>query len=407
MADSMSEMSASLPASIPTTTLAAKGVGARFGVFLLIAFLFALLVSWSSDHRSYDERLIQISLKHLVAPEVYSLVGDSPELQALFLDYAGNQELTSKSRLAIEKYGKPAREVLSRYGDEGEFQDTLRLYGENIVPVIYYFVQNDLKSIRVQHLAQEKIIFLRQILDRLWNLLLRRDGSVAGVPSQAESYSPESRGRHAIHKVFLDGHQFLGQFEIDKQGHAHWIQTERVLEGVTSLFFSGVQNVERKVTLDEQLKMADLVWAGVDVVGIVSAAKVFKSLKGTAAVTRTIQELGLVERTKLLAFPLLNRSVIGRQVLVFGAKAGTAYLVIRHPGLLTSVFAELAKMLGISPLLGKILGWTLVGYVLLYPLVWIGRVLLFAAVPILKAAVHGLQWLQLHLFRSRLSQTHY
>ncbi|WP_309684660.1 hypothetical protein [Polaromonas sp.] len=177
-----------------------------------------------------------------------------------------------------------------------------------------------------------------------------------------------------------------------------------MLVGVTSLFFSGVQNVERKVTLDEQLKMADLVWAGVDVVGIVSAAKVFKLLKGTAVVTGSTQELSLVQRTKLLARPLLARSTLGRQAMRFGVKAGTAYLVIRHPGLLSSVFEELARMLGIPPLLGKILGWTLLAYVLLYPLVWIGRGLLVVAVPVLKVAVHGLQWLQLRLFRPRLSQ---
>jgi hypothetical protein len=201
--------------------------------------------------------------------------------------------------------------------------------------------------------------------------------------------------------------RFHGQFEIDKQGQAHWIQTQRVLEGVESLFFSGIVDLEKKVRWHEPLKMADVLWAGGDVLGVLTFAKAFKFLKGAATVTRTGQKLNVVQRTKMLASSVLSQSAWGQQVMGFGAKAGTAYLVIRHPSLLISVFAELSKMLGIPPWLGKIVGWTLLGSVLLYPLHWIGRVVLLVTVPVLKVAVHGLQWLQLRLFRPRLSQTQY
>ena len=390
----MSATFASLPA--------AKRGPARAGVFFGVALLFALAVSLSSGNRSYEERLIQVSLKQLVAPEVYRLAGDSTELQAVFLDYADDDELTFKATLAIQKYGLPARAILTAYGAETAFQDVLRRYGENAVPVIDYFVQNDLASVRIPDLLQEKLGTALDRVRKVWSGgVSGRQEAPAGVAPPVEVDGPDRRGRRAISRIMRDGHLFLGQFAIDRQGQAHWLQTTRVLEGAASLFFSGIQNVEKKVTLDEQLKMADLIWAGVDVVGVVSVAKAFKLLRGGAVATRSAQELSLVQRTRLLAPRLLTRSVAGRQFLRWGATAGVVYLVIRHPGLLNSVLAELAERLGIPPWLGKLLGWTVLGFVLLYPLVWLLFGLLRVAIPLLKVGVRGLQWLQRRLVQPR------
>lgn len=46
---------------------------------------------------------MQVSLKQLGTPEVYRLAGDSTELQAVFLDYADDDELTFKARLVLQK----------------------------------------------------------------------------------------------------------------------------------------------------------------------------------------------------------------------------------------------------------------------------------------------------------------
>ncbi len=393
----MAEMSG----PIPTSAKSAKGGRTHFGVFLLIAFLFALFVSWSSNDISYEERLIQISVRHLLTSEEYQIVERSPELQALFIDYANDHELISKARLAIEKYGDAARDVLTKYGETAEFQAVLRKYGETTVPVIAFFVANDLTSIRLQYLAQVKGAATVKAAKAAWARLMDRELAAGDVSTAV--YGPESRGWYATLQVLDSGHQFLGQFEIDGKGHAHWIQTERFLEGSQWLFTSGFHELERKVALGEDVQIADAAWAGIDLLGVVSAAKGFKFFKGAAAGARTAQKLNGLQKTKFLARPLLQRTLLGRKFMSWGVRAASAYLIIRYPALLNSVFDFTAGILGIPPWLGKILGWTLLGVVLLYPFVWSVRGLLVVAVPALKGVAQGLQWLQIRLFGPRPS----
>ena len=110
-------------------------------------------------------------------------------------------------------------------------------------------MQNDLSSIRLPAVAGIQIAAAVAAAKSKGDRLRGKDAG-AGASPAAEVYGPEIRGRNAVRQVLLEGHQFLGQFVIDQQGHAQWLTTERVLEGATSLFLSGVQNVERKITLE-------------------------------------------------------------------------------------------------------------------------------------------------------------
>lgn len=399
MVDSTSSIFASIvPLATSATTGDSRRARFRFGTFLFIALVFAVFVSFSSSELSYEDRLIDISLKHSVEPEVYDLVRNAPELQALFLDYADDYELTSKARLAIEKYGDPARDVLIRYGEQAVFQGVLRRYGENAVPVIAFFVQNDLKSLRLQNLAGKTIGATIEAGKSVGGKILHKDITTDIVA--AEIYGPESRGWIAISKINQKGYQFLGQFEIDRQGQAHWIQTERFLEFFQWLQFSGIREVEKKMRLDEKIDVSDVIWAAVDGLVVVSAVKVFKLLKGAKAI-RSAEKLTVLDKTKVFGRPLLKRTALGRKAMSMGVKIATVYLVIRYPVLLNSVLEKIAQFLGIPPWILKLMAWTLIGLVLLYPLFALLRLFAFGIKTLQKISGWGTKFLNKTLLRLR------
>ncbi len=382
---------------VTTAALASNRARTRFFVVFVIAFLFAVVQSWNSQNISYEEQLIEVSLKHLVAPDIYKLVREDTKLQTVFIDYADDHELTAKARLALEKYGVNGRDVLARYGDDAAFQVALRKYGESIVPVVAYFVQNDLKSIHLQHVARVKGAAAIEAVKSAWARLRdrTREPDTVAIP---EIYGPDSRGWRAISQINQNGYQFLGQFGVDGMGRAHWIQTERILESVQSLLGSGVLELERRVRLEEEVRQADIVWAAVDVVGVLSVARIFKALKVPGALSAT-QKSGMVQTTKFFARPLLKSTGLGRKLMLGGARISTAYLVFRYPVFLNGFFDAAAKLIGISPMVVKILGWTAIGLLVLYPFIWIAGLLVRVFVPLFKVLACAARWLNPPAFK--------
>lgn len=69
----------------------------------------------------------------------------------MLLDYAGDDDLNAtslrgelvlKAWIAFSKYPEQAPEVFRLYGSDPAFQKILRNYGEIVVPVIKYFLDN-------------------------------------------------------------------------------------------------------------------------------------------------------------------------------------------------------------------------------------------------------------------------
>lgn len=361
---------------------------------VLLSGVAALAIGLLSGHASYEDRLVSIAAKRGMPPEVYAQVRDAPALQALLLDASGDRDVSVKMALGLEKYGNPAREVLEAYGTDPALQDQLRRYGENIIPVIAYFRAHDLITMRAIYRSQRIAAALRSAVHwRLWG----RKSDVEPDPTPP-SYSADTRGLWAIERIQDDGHGFLGQFDIDAKGVAQWNQTERVLKGVETFLFGGVRNLDRKNALGASLKASDYAWAGVDVLGVASAAKALKFLKvarGSAVVAEGAEGAegaGIVEPTRLLGGRGFAHEKVGRYVVRLGVKIGTGYMLIRHPGPWNSIAIGIEKLLGLSAWLSITLFWWVVVSVLLVLLLPLLRGLGLLATPLLAIARRA-RWL--------------
>jgi hypothetical protein len=313
-------------------------------VIAVLAIAGGLACAHWSDPLSYEERLLRAGLADTLGSDARELYGESPELQALMLDYSLTPELIHKSRFAIAKYGDDARVVLSRYGESPELQQILRRYGEGVVPVVAYFVDNDPPSVRV--LAK-----------------LTRAGR--------GDWGADERGWYAVESIASGGHDFLGQFAVGSDGKARWIQSERFAEAASSLFGSGVITLERKHALDETIEAADVFWAGVDAAVVFSTVKALRALRfgGTAVTGAAVgartgavgagRGTSLLERTRLLGVRLVPGGAVGRAIVKSGAAALIVYVVVRHPSVLNGVFDQIAAMLGWNPFAVKAIAWTL------------------------------------------------
>jgi hypothetical protein len=145
-----------------------------------------------------------------------------------------------------------------------------------------------------------------------------------------------------------------------------------------------VRNLETKVDIGEYPTGADVFWAGLDVAVVALPAKLLISGK---AVARSGKELSLTTRTRLVAPRLLSQGQIFRNLGKYGAVAATIYIVATHPSLLNSVFAELANLIGVSPWVVQVAGWSVVVALLIYAFSWL-------LIPMAKLALFLLRRLE-------------
>lgn len=322
---------------------------------------------------SYVEQLIRIQAEQALGPIDLRILEEPAQVQATLLDYAADQELVLKAWIALSKYPATAREILLLYGSEPEFRDVLRRYGDAVVPVIQYFRDNDVWTVRA----------LDAVTGALKDLWDRLTGDGQAKPGRVE-LGPVERGWYAVHFIKHEGHDFLGQFAVHPDGKARWNQTDRVVKASTAFFTSGVRNLETKIDLGQDISGADAFWAGLDVALVAVPAKLLLSGR---AVARSGQELNFAARTRLVAPRLLPRGEFFRKLGAYGAAAATLYVVARHPSLLNSVFAELAELAGISPWVVQLAGWSIVIAIILMAFSWV-------LVPITTLAIFLLKQLQ-------------
>ncbi len=363
----------------------------RVWLVLAIALALGTAIAAGSADSPYEDRLVDIALRQAHGPRWNGSAPNPSPIKALLLDY--DHELAFKAQLSIEKYGDDARDVLMRFGDDPSFQDVVRQYGENIVPVVAYFVKNDIASLRLIYLAQQKseaaIVAAKEAWTRFWHKNEGVESPADKAPDAApETFGPDVRGQRAIAMIAQDGHQFLGQFVFDPEGKAAWVQTERTAEAVKSLFLSGAINLEKKYRSGKSLNAADALSAGMDVFIFIGAFKALKVLRAT----QQVRAVGLMKRTQLLGAPLLGRTALGRYAMKYGVAAGGVYLIARHPSLLSSVFVTLGQRLGLSPFLAKTLGWGLLLAPLLLPLLAILVLALRFSGALLAVASKGMRW---------------
>ncbi len=350
----------------------------------LLAILVAALVSYRSDPVPVDHRLISIQAQEKL-PYFDGLKEEPIELQAALIDLGDDPLLLLKARAALMVYPDMARSVFPLYAAEPEFQRVLRRHGEHILPPIDYFLKNPVSTLEWMNTASVQFQRVRDYVNEL------HGRPITTEPDQLDSgpLTPAERGWYAINFIDREGADFLGQFQVSPEGDIQWVQTERITEGVTEFFTSGIRQLESSYRMDGEVTAGDIGWASVDVLVFASAVKFLRAGRAAAKTTQgarvSTRSAALAARVTGSAHLLLRSAKYAR----WPAVIGVGYLVITHPGLINDFFAGVAEVLGISPLAMQIFGWLIILVPGFYILSW----LLLPTIALLRGLLGALYWL--------------
>jgi hypothetical protein len=355
---------------------------------LLLACVAVSGAAWLVDGPSaptYEDQLIGVAVHQSFGDSAAEVAAEPLEVQALLLDYADNELLVIKARLALLRYPYLAHRILPVYGGEPGFQRVLQTYGEAVLPPIAYFMEHDLASLEVRRALANRAEEAKLLYARLMGT-----SQEVAAPDKAPvpELTAEGRGWYAINFLLEDGYDFLGQFAVAPDGKAGWVQTERVTDGLMDLLFGGVQGLETKWRLGEEVKGSDLGWAALDVVVIASSLKLLKAARtgrvvapGSYAGRVAVRSGGFSQRVARFGSRVLARGGrLGVTIASYGAIPAAVYLMFRYPSLINATLAELGGWLGVEPWALQFLFWFLVISVimrlalfLLGPLSWVLR----------------------------------
>ena len=138
---------------------------------LLLACFAAAGAAWLVDGTStpaYEDQLIGVAVHQSFGDSATEVAAEPMEVQALLLDYADNELLIMKARLALLRYPDLARRILPVYGADPDFQKALLIYGEAVLPLIAYFMDHELASLEVRRVLdnrveEAKLFYARQV----------------------------------------------------------------------------------------------------------------------------------------------------------------------------------------------------------------------------------------------------
>ncbi|AKV97899.1 MAG: hypothetical protein CMG91_11620 [Marinobacter sp.] len=356
-------------------------------LILGISVIVALLSTVTSRPMLIEERLIQIQAEDTLR-EFPGIETEPLEVQAALLDMADDELLLLKARAAYLRYPAMTREVFPLYGPEPEFREVLRLYGENILPPIHYFLSKPVGSIELMNDLANKY----QAAVEFFTGGEDTGNSTAGQQSTSrkEKLTPEERGWYAVRFIQEEGHDFLGQFVLNEQGDVIWVRTERVLENINQFFASGIRNLEIQHRTGDDVTASDIGWASVDVLVFASALKVLRVGRAVAVSSR-----GAARGTRSAALAA-RLTTSGRMLMTtaryakWPAVIGVGYLVVTHPGIINDVLAEVAEVMGYPVKLVQFLGWMLILLPVLYIGSWVFRLIVRPALGLLGTLIIGL-----------------
>lgn len=374
----------------------------KLSVLLILSIVAATLISVSANPEPYAHRLQRVAVQETL-PQMADVLAHQPAaVNAVFLHYAGDETLVLNARLALLRYPAKTRRILSLYGTDPAFQEILAAYGASVIPPIDYFLNHDIGTLKVMKLARETL----RTATRLWN-------GDAPPPSKGmfaddePALSAVERGGYAIAFIRKEGHDFLGQFVVDSAGQAHWIQSERVLQNINSFFASGIRSLETKYRKDEEVGATDYLWAGVDVLATAAAVKALRVARtGTATAgvgvetaaaagtgARAAESASVMRRTAALAPALIRAGGLGGRIAKYGAVAAVAYIVLRHPSLITGLAKEIARIAGLPVWTVPLAVWAVILLPVLYFSVFLLRLVLRPLLLLTSAIAACLAWL--------------
>jgi len=329
-------------------------------ITVLTAIVIAGLASALASHEPFETRLVRLEAQRALPSLESMLQHESLEINALLLNYASDQALWMSGSLAILRHGDVARAVLVEFGLEPQFQNVLVRFGADAVLPVSYFHSHDVATLRAQHWIGERYAQL----GRWW----REEAEVT-----SSELTPYRRGLMGIALLDDSGHALLNQFMVSEQGEVKWLQGERVVAGVGDFFTSGLRNLESQWRRGDDVGAGDLGWAGVDLLVMATAVKVLRAGKAARTIrpasVRAPGVLGTGGR-----FAALSRTAR------IAAVAGAAYVVVRHPSLVSALGANLSHWLGWPVWIGQFVIWLIV----LLPLLIVARfVCLWLLVPLM------------------------
>jgi hypothetical protein len=327
----------------------------------------------------YGQRLLELQSGAQLPPDVDALVGSSAALRAHLLEVASDRELLAKMTVALTRNRADAELVLMNYGADPTFRDLLRRYGEGVVPLVAYFMKHDIGTLRALYGWQRLLDTWRRRCAG-WHL-----PGCKAEPPEAPIYDGRTRGLHAIERLRNDGYDFMGQFDVNSDGIARWNQTERILESTEAFLLSGFRNLERKYDTGQPIGALDIAEAGVDAIVLLGGARLLKLLR----ISILTDEVVAAERAAKQATRVLKNDRRFPWVGEAGPRTQMAYLIARHPSLLTGLFADTAKRLKTNALFAAALGWWIVAMGLSLILLPVLRIVL----AVLIRGLLGLRWL--------------
>lgn len=314
----------------------------------LIALVIAMLVAVRFQPQPVEERLVRLHAQDVFGARSAVLAEPLP-VQALLLDYRDDRLLLLKAQAALQVFPEHTRWLMELFGEEPEFQDALKAHGEYLIPPVIHFYQNPVRSI--------------ELMNR-----------VAGT---RQTLTPEQRAWYAVNFANKEGQDFTGQFVVGPDGNIEWIWTDRITEGVTQFFTSGIRTLESRYRTDQPIRASDVGWAAVDAIVIGSAVKFLKAGRAAATTARasTVTARSAAYSTRLARAGRMASVMVGHAK--WPAVAALAYVAVRHPLVLNDLFAGAAKVLGVPPWMVQVPGWFLILLPFLLLLRWMTRVCLW------------------------------
>lgn len=393
---------------------------------LLFALVAAGVLSAVASQEPFEPRMVRLETQRALPSLADGLADESAGINAVFLSYADQPALWASAWLAIRNHGDLAREALLDYGLDPGFQRVLVKFGADAVLPVIYYRDHDIATLRAQHWLGTRYREASEQLARWWqddaDATGKSSGGAAdetiessGIDNHGQvadgdsdnfdgltgekagpTLTPARRGQMAIAILEAKGHAFLQQFVVTPDDEVSWLQSERLVSDVGDFFTSGLRDLESQWRQGEAIGVADIGWAGVDLLVMTSAVKVLRAGRVARAGVAVEGQGARAAGRGLLAGG--GRFVNLSRAAKVAAVAGTAYVVVRHPSLVSALGANVAKWLGWPVWLGQFVLWLVV----LLPLLivarfvyrWIAAPLLWLLVPILRSTSKMPRWLR-------------
>ncbi|WP_198651314.1 hypothetical protein [Salinicola sp. CPA57] len=374
---------------------------------VLLALVAGGVLTAVASHEPFEPRMLRLETQRALPSLADALAEESPEINAVFLGYADEPALWAAAWLAIRNHGDLAREALRDYGLDPAFQRVLVRFGADAVLPVIYYRDHDIVTLRARHWLGTRYRAASEQLDHWWS-----DDEEGGPRASADSaksatttandgnsmsaaLTPARRGQIAIAILEAKGHAFLQQFVVTPDNDVSWLQGERVVSDIGDFFTSGLRDLESQWRQGEAIGVADIGWAGIDLLVMTSAVKVLRAGRAVRAGAAVEGQGARAAGRGVLAGG--GRFVNLSRAAKVAAITGTAYVVARHPSLVSALGANAARWLGWPVWLGQFLIWVVV----LLPLLivarfvyrWLLAPLLWLLVPVLKASSRTPRWL--------------